>query len=128
MKKRYSPEQMASKLREADVQPGKGLEVPAVREQAGIGEHACYLDLQRVCGGLRNENGPMSQTEKRTADCAGYPKDGRSPEEGLILPTHRCSPARDRQHRREPAPHSPSSDGSGRRIRTCDPAEAGLCA
>jgi len=42
MKKRHSPEQIVSKLRQADVELGKGLRVPAVCKQLGISEQTYY--------------------------------------------------------------------------------------
>ena len=42
MKKRHSAEQIVAKLREADVQLGKGLRVPEVCKQLGISEQTYY--------------------------------------------------------------------------------------
>ena len=42
MKKRHSAEQVVAKLREADVQLGKGLRVPEVCKQLGISEQTYY--------------------------------------------------------------------------------------
>ena len=42
MKKRHSAEQVVAKLREADIQLGKGLRVPEVCKQLGISEQAYY--------------------------------------------------------------------------------------
>ncbi len=42
MKKRHSAEQIVSKLRQADVELGKGLKVPEVCKQPGISEQAHY--------------------------------------------------------------------------------------
>lgn len=42
MKKRHSPEQIVAKLRQADVELGKGLRVPEVCKQLGISEQTYY--------------------------------------------------------------------------------------
>jgi putative transposase len=42
MKKRHSAEQIVSKLRQADIDLGKGLKVPAVCRQLGISEQTYY--------------------------------------------------------------------------------------
>ena len=42
MKKRHSPEQIVSKLRQADVALGKGLKVPEVCRQLEISEQTYY--------------------------------------------------------------------------------------
>ena len=42
MKKKHTPEQIVSKLREADVALGKGLRVPEVCKQLGISEQTYY--------------------------------------------------------------------------------------
>ena len=42
MKKRHSAEQIVSKLRQADVELGKGLKVPEVCRQLGISEQTYY--------------------------------------------------------------------------------------
>jgi len=42
MKKRHSAEQIVSKLRQADVELGKGLKVPEVCKQLGISEQTYY--------------------------------------------------------------------------------------
>lgn len=42
MKKRHSPEQIVSKLRQADVALGKGLKVPEVCRQLGVSEQTYY--------------------------------------------------------------------------------------
>jgi len=42
MKKRHSPEQIVSKLRQADVALGKGLKVPEACRQLGISEQTYY--------------------------------------------------------------------------------------
>lgn len=42
MKKRHSTEQIVAKLREADVQLGKGLRVPEVCKQLGVSEQTYY--------------------------------------------------------------------------------------
>ncbi len=42
MKKRHSAEQIVSKLRQADIDLGKGLKVPQVCRQLGISEQTYY--------------------------------------------------------------------------------------
>ena len=42
MKKRHSPEQIVSKLRQADVELGKGMRVPEVCKQLGVSEQTYY--------------------------------------------------------------------------------------
>ena len=42
MKKKHSPEQIVAKLRQADVELGKGLRVPAVCKQLGVSEQTYY--------------------------------------------------------------------------------------
>jgi transposase-like protein len=42
MKKRHSAEQIVAKLRQADVELGKGLKVPEVCKQLGISEQTYY--------------------------------------------------------------------------------------
>jgi len=42
MKKRHSPEQIVAKLRQADVELGKGSKVPDVCRQLGVSEQTYY--------------------------------------------------------------------------------------
>jgi len=42
MEKRFSPEQIVSKLRQADVELGKGLKVPEVCKQLGVSQQTYY--------------------------------------------------------------------------------------
>ena len=42
MKKRYSPEQIVSKLRQADIELGKGLKVPQVCKPLGVSQQTYY--------------------------------------------------------------------------------------
>lgn len=42
MKKRHSPEQIVAKLRQADIELGKGLKVPEVCRQLGVSEQTYY--------------------------------------------------------------------------------------
>jgi len=42
MKKRLTPEQIVSKLRQADVELGKGLKVPQVCKQLGVSQQTYY--------------------------------------------------------------------------------------
>ena len=50
MKKRYSAEQIVARLREADVQLGKGLKVLEVCKQLGISEQTYYRWRQKYGG------------------------------------------------------------------------------
>ena len=50
MKKRYSTEQIVAKLRQADVELGKGLKVPEVCKQLGISEQTYYRWRQKYGG------------------------------------------------------------------------------
>ncbi len=54
MKKRYSAEQIVSKLRQADVGLGKGLRVPDVCKEIGISEQTYYRWRQKY-GGMAPE-------------------------------------------------------------------------
>lgn len=42
MKKRHSAEQIVAKLRQADIELGKGLKVPEVYKQLGVSEQTYY--------------------------------------------------------------------------------------
>ncbi len=50
MKKRHSTEQIVAKLRQADVELGKGLKVPGVCKQLGISEQTYYRWRQKYGG------------------------------------------------------------------------------
>ena len=54
MKKRYGPEQIVPKLRQADVELGKGLKVPEVCKQLGITAQTYYRWRQKY-GGMAPE-------------------------------------------------------------------------
>ena len=54
MKKRYSGEQIVAKLRQADVELGKGMRVPEVCRQLGISEQTYYRWRQKY-GGMAPE-------------------------------------------------------------------------
>ena len=51
MKKRHTPEQIVAKLRQADVERGKGLRVPEVCKQLGISEQT-YCRWRTKYGGM----------------------------------------------------------------------------
>ena len=51
MKKRHSAEQIVAKLRQADVDLGKGLTVPEVCRQLGISQQT-YYRWRTKCGGM----------------------------------------------------------------------------
>lgn len=71
MKKRHSAEQIVAKLRQADVELGKGLRVPEVCKQLGISEQTYYrwrtkyggMDPQmaRQLRELEKENGRLKK-------------------------------------------------------------------
>jgi len=50
MKKRHTAEQIVAKLRQADVELGKGLKVPEVCKQLGISEQTYYRWRQKYGG------------------------------------------------------------------------------
>jgi putative transposase len=50
MKKKHSPEQIVSKLRQADVELGKGLKVPEVCRKLGVCEQTYYRWRQKYGG------------------------------------------------------------------------------
>lgn len=54
MKKRHSAEQIVGKLRQADVELGKGLKVPEVCKALGIGEQT-YCRWRQKYGGMAPE-------------------------------------------------------------------------
>ena len=67
MKKRYSPEQIVGKLREADVQLGKGQRVPQVCKQLGISEQTYYRWRQKYGGMAPELAKQMKALEKENA-------------------------------------------------------------
>ena len=77
MKKRHSAEQIVAKLRQADVELGKGTKVPGVCRQLGISEQTYYRWRQKYGGmapemakqlrALQNEN---TQLKRLVADQA----------------------------------------------------------
>ncbi len=50
MKKKHSPEQIVNKLRQADVDLGKGLKVPAICRKLGVCEQTYYRWRQKYGG------------------------------------------------------------------------------
>ena len=50
MKKRYTPEQIVAKLRQADIELGKGRRVPDACKQLGISEQTYYRWRQKYDG------------------------------------------------------------------------------
>ncbi len=71
MKKRYSVEQIVSKLRQADMGLGKGLRVPDVCRELGISEQTYYRwrqkyggmapDMAKQLKALEKENGRLKR-------------------------------------------------------------------
>ena len=71
MKKRYSVEEIVSKLRQADVGLGKGLRVPDVCRELGISEQTYYRwrqkyggmapDMAKQLKALEKENGRLKR-------------------------------------------------------------------
>lgn len=64
MKKRYSPEQIVGKLRQADVELGKGKRVPEVCRLLEISEQTYYRWRQRYGGMSPNLAKQMKALEK----------------------------------------------------------------
>ena len=50
-RKRFTPEQIIAKLREAEVLSSRGQRVPVICKHLGIGEHTCY-HWRKEYGGL----------------------------------------------------------------------------
>jgi len=50
MKKRHTAEQIVAKLRQADIELGKGLKVPEVCKQLGVSEQTYYRWRQKYGG------------------------------------------------------------------------------
>ncbi len=67
MKKRYSPEQIVGKLRQADVALGKGQRVPQVCKQLGISEQTYYRWRQKYGGMAPDLARQMKALEKENA-------------------------------------------------------------
>ena len=64
---KYSPEQIISKLREAEVELSRGLKVPQVCKKIGIAEQT-YYRWKKDYGGLRMDQAKrMKQLEKENA-------------------------------------------------------------
>ena len=51
-RKRYSTEQIVTKLRQAEVELGRGLRMPELCKKLGVSEQT-YYRWQKECGGLR---------------------------------------------------------------------------
>jgi len=67
MKKRYGPEQIVAKLRQADVELGKGLKVPEVCKQLGIAAQTYYRWRQKYGGMAPEMAKQMKALEKENA-------------------------------------------------------------
>lgn len=67
MKKRHSAEQIVAKLRQADVELGKGLKVPEVCKQLGISEQTYYRWRQKYGGMDPQMAKQMKEMEKENA-------------------------------------------------------------
>lgn len=63
-KKRYTPEQIVAKIREADVELAKGRTTPQVCKKLGVSEQTCYR-WRREYGGLRLEQAKRLKTLER---------------------------------------------------------------
>ena len=59
MKKRQSPEQIVAKLRQADIDLGKGRRVPEVCKQLGITEQTYYRWRQKYGGWIHVDSQPV---------------------------------------------------------------------
>ena len=62
--KRYSTEQIVSKLRQAEVALGRGLRVPQMRTKLGISEQT-YYRWRKEYGGLRLDQAKRLQELER---------------------------------------------------------------
>ncbi len=67
MKKRHSAEQIVAKLRQADVDLGKGLKVPEVCKQLGISEQTYYRWRQKYGGMDPQMAKQLKEMEKENA-------------------------------------------------------------
>lgn len=67
MKKRHSSEQIVAKLRQADVELGKGLKVPEVCRQLGISEQTYYRWRTKYGGMDPQMAKQMKEMEKENA-------------------------------------------------------------
>ena len=67
MKKRHSSEQIVAKLRQADVELGKGLRVPEVCRQLGISEQTYYRWRTKYGGMDPHMAKQMKEMEKENA-------------------------------------------------------------
>ena len=67
MKKRHSAEQIVAKLRQADVDLGKGLKVPEVCKQLGISEQTYYRCRQKYGGMDPQMAKQLKEMEKENA-------------------------------------------------------------
>ena len=62
MGKRFKPEEIIIKLREVEIQQGKGLDINAACRQVGITD-ATYYRWRKECGGLKID--PASKIPRR---------------------------------------------------------------
>ncbi len=67
MKKRHSAEQIVAKLRQADVELGKGLKVPEVCRQLGVSEQTYYRWRTKYGGMDPHMARQLRDTEKENA-------------------------------------------------------------
>ncbi len=67
MKKRHSAEQIVAKLRQADVELGKGLKVPEVCKQMGVSEQTYYRWRTKYGGMDPQMARQLRDTEKQNA-------------------------------------------------------------
>lgn len=67
MKKRHSAEQIVAKLRQADIELGKGLKVPEVCKQLGVSEQTYYRWRQKYGGMDPAMAKQMKEMEKENA-------------------------------------------------------------
>jgi putative transposase len=65
--KRYSMEQIIVKLREAEIELGRGLKVPEVCRKLGVTEQTFYRWRKRYGGMRRNEVRRLKQLEQENA-------------------------------------------------------------
>lgn len=77
-RRRYTPEQIVGKLRQADVRLGKGLKVPQVCKQLGISEQTYYRWRQKSVRHHPDPRRPGPHSIRALACRAGQGRIGRS--------------------------------------------------
>ena len=70
-RKRYSTEQIVTKLRQAEVELGRGLRTPEMCKKLGVSEQT-YYRWRKEYGGLR-----LEQAKRLKGMCCNFPKAAR---------------------------------------------------